>query len=239
LEPISGGTGGWCDPKCRRIVVDAGLPANAQVRVLVHELAHALGVGYAEFGRARAEVIVDTVTFVICRAFGLRVDGESVPYVAGWGEGGALDAVLALTETIDALADPDARPRSDYGQNPTRPGRADSRVVTCRQPTPGPRQRFAPRPPCNPAMRSVTELSTTSRRRLRLRGRHHGSRHRRVQLRTPARSGRAPATSSGAVSRTAPTPDGSVVQMRALESAVVFDALRGHLVTFELVGVLG
>jgi hypothetical protein len=82
LEPISGGAGGWCDPKRRRIVVDAGLPANAQVRVLVHELAHALGVGYEQLGRARAEVIVDTVTFVVCRAVGLRVDGESVPYVA-------------------------------------------------------------------------------------------------------------------------------------------------------------
>jgi hypothetical protein len=39
LEPIGGGAGGWCDPKRRRIVVDAGLPANAQVNVLVHELA--------------------------------------------------------------------------------------------------------------------------------------------------------------------------------------------------------
>ena len=104
LEPISGGAGGWCDPKGRRIVVDAGLPANAQVRVLVHELAHALGVGYEQFGRARAEVIVDTVTFVVCRAVGLRVDGESVPYVAGWGEDGALDAVLEFAETIDAVA---------------------------------------------------------------------------------------------------------------------------------------
>jgi Putative metallopeptidase family (DUF6782) len=104
LEPISGSAGGWCDPKRRRIVVDAGLPANAQVRVLVHELAHALGVGYAQFGRARAEVIVDTVTFVVCNAVGLRVDGESVPYVASWGEEGALDAVLEFAETIDALA---------------------------------------------------------------------------------------------------------------------------------------
>jgi hypothetical protein len=104
LEPISGSAGGWCDRKRRRIVVDAGLPGNAQVRVLVHELAHALGVGYEQFGRARAEVIVDTVTFVVCRAVGLRVDGESVPYVAGWGEEGALDAVLEFAETIDVLA---------------------------------------------------------------------------------------------------------------------------------------
>jgi antirestriction protein ArdC len=104
FEPIGGSAGGWCDPKRRRIVVGACLPANAQVRVLVHELAHALGVGYEQFGRARAEVIVDTVTFVVCRAVGLRVDGESVPYVAGWGEDGALDAALEFAETIDALA---------------------------------------------------------------------------------------------------------------------------------------
>ena len=44
------------------------------------------------------------MTFVVCRAVGLQVDGESVPYVADWGEGGALHAALELAETIDALA---------------------------------------------------------------------------------------------------------------------------------------
>lgn len=104
FEAVDGSAGGWCDAKRRRIVVDAALPANAQVRVLVHELAHALGVGYQQFGRARAEVIVDTVTFVVCSSVGLAVDGESIPYVAGWGEDGALEAVVAFAETIDALA---------------------------------------------------------------------------------------------------------------------------------------
>jgi hypothetical protein len=57
-------------------------------------------------------VIVDTVTFVVCRAVELRVDGESVPFVAGWGEEGALDAVvLEFAEAIDALAP--ARGRAD------------------------------------------------------------------------------------------------------------------------------
>ncbi len=64
LEPISGSAGGGCDPKRRRIFVDAGLSTNAQVR----ELAHALGVGYEQFGRARTEVIVDTVFFSPCQA---------------------------------------------------------------------------------------------------------------------------------------------------------------------------
>ncbi len=78
--------------------------ANGQVRVLVHELAHALGVGYREFGRERAEVIVDTVTFIVCSSVGLDVGGESVPYVAGWGEDGALEAVTEFAHTIDVIA---------------------------------------------------------------------------------------------------------------------------------------
>jgi hypothetical protein len=104
FESVAGTAGGWCDPDAKRIVVDADLAANAQVRVLVHELAHALGVGYREFGRERAEVMVDTVTFVVCGSVGLDVSGESIPYVAGWGEDGALDAVMQFASTIDELA---------------------------------------------------------------------------------------------------------------------------------------
>lgn len=68
FESIPGATGGWCDQKARRIVIDADAPGNSQLRILVHETAHALGVGYAEYGRERAEVIVDTVVFSPCQA---------------------------------------------------------------------------------------------------------------------------------------------------------------------------
>jgi len=85
-------------------VVEADAPANAQLRILVHEAVHALGVGYAEYGRQRAEVIVDTVTAIACGSVGLRVDGESIPYIAGWGETGELDAVTGFARTIDELA---------------------------------------------------------------------------------------------------------------------------------------
>jgi hypothetical protein len=67
FESIPGATGGWCDQKGRRIVVDADEPANTQLRILVHEAVHALGVGYAEYGRQRAEVIVDTAIFSPCQ----------------------------------------------------------------------------------------------------------------------------------------------------------------------------
>jgi antirestriction protein ArdC len=44
FEMIEGSAGGWCDPKAKRIVVDADVPAKAQLRTLIHECAHALGI---------------------------------------------------------------------------------------------------------------------------------------------------------------------------------------------------
>jgi hypothetical protein len=49
-------------------------------------------------------VILDTVTYVVCGSVGLDVAGESVAYIAGWGEDGALDAVRGFATTIDELA---------------------------------------------------------------------------------------------------------------------------------------
>ena len=103
-EVIPGSAGGWCDLARRRIVVDQHAPGNARVRTLIHECAHALGVDYQRYSRAQAEVIVDTVTFVVSASVGLAVDGETIPYVAGWGEHGALEAVTEFAETIDKLA---------------------------------------------------------------------------------------------------------------------------------------
>jgi hypothetical protein len=74
FESIPGETGGWCDQKARRIVVDAAAPANAQLRILIHETVHALGIGYAEYGRRQAEVIVDSVTTIACGSVGLKVE---------------------------------------------------------------------------------------------------------------------------------------------------------------------
>jgi hypothetical protein len=113
------GPGGWCDAKCRQIVVASG-PGNQQVRTLTHELAHAHGVGYEQYTRAQAEVLVDCVTYCVLGAVGLDVGGESVPYIAGWGEDGALDAIRDYAQTIDTIArriedalDPKPEPTSD------------------------------------------------------------------------------------------------------------------------------
>jgi hypothetical protein len=102
-RPLDGSADGWCDSRKHEVVLNSTLPANAQVRVLVHEIAHALGVGYRDYGRHLAEVLVDTVTDIVC-SVGLDVSGSSVPYVAGWGESGELDAIRAYAQTIDEIA---------------------------------------------------------------------------------------------------------------------------------------
>ena len=104
FEPIAGPAGGWCDTTAKRIVVDADGPANARLRTLIHECAHALGIDYRSYLRAQAEVMVETVTLVAASTVGLAVDGETIPYVSGWGEDGALEAVTEFAETIDRVA---------------------------------------------------------------------------------------------------------------------------------------
>jgi hypothetical protein len=103
-RPLEGSADGWCDARRREIVVNAALSGNARVRVLVHEIAHALGIGYKQYGRSRAEVLVDTATFIVCGSIGLDTSASSVPYVAGWGEDGALDAIRSYAQTIDEVA---------------------------------------------------------------------------------------------------------------------------------------
>jgi hypothetical protein len=85
------------------IVADSSQPANAKVRTLVHELAHALGVGYAEYGRELAEVIVEAAAVVACGSIGLDTSGESVPYVAGWARGDA-SKIREYAEKVDECA---------------------------------------------------------------------------------------------------------------------------------------
>jgi len=104
FQEIPGSTGGWCDAKARQIVIDTGQAVNGQVRTLVHELVHALGVTYKNHSRSEAEVIVDVTTMVILAGVHLDVSGETIPYIAGWGETGALEAVTEHATLIDTLA---------------------------------------------------------------------------------------------------------------------------------------
>jgi hypothetical protein len=103
LQMVPGTARGYCDTHNKIIVVEDTLPANAQVRVLIHEIAHALGIGYAEHGRARAEVLVESITYIVCGSIGLDTSGESVPYVAGWDDDD-LETLEAFAHLVDISA---------------------------------------------------------------------------------------------------------------------------------------
>jgi hypothetical protein len=103
MEAIAGSARGYCDYANKVIAVEQELAPNAQVRVLVHEIAHALGIGYAEHGRARAEVLVESTTYIVCGAIGLDTSGESIPYVAGWDDDD-LDSLEGFAHLIDKCA---------------------------------------------------------------------------------------------------------------------------------------
>jgi antirestriction protein ArdC len=96
---------GYCKADTREIVLadDIG-GANAIVRVLVHELAHAHGVSCKDYSRPAAEVVVETAATIICGSLGLDTSGESIPYLAEWGESGDLDAIRKHADVVDSIA---------------------------------------------------------------------------------------------------------------------------------------
>ncbi len=44
------------------------------------------------------------MTYCVLGSVGLDVAGESIPYIAGWGEDGALEAIREYAQTIDTIA---------------------------------------------------------------------------------------------------------------------------------------
>jgi antirestriction protein ArdC len=105
-EQLPESLGGYFHTVEKRIALAEGRAANATVRVLVHELSHMLvdRLDTESYPYAHEEVIVETATYLVCSAAGLDVSGSSIPYVASWGESGALVAVQQNAEAIDAIA---------------------------------------------------------------------------------------------------------------------------------------
>lgn len=101
------GAGGYCDYSNGVIAVLDEQAPNAKVRTLIHELAHALGVKGttgSEYSRAQAEVIVETVTFIVADGLGLDTSGDSIPYVAGWGQADEAEAITKFGAIVDKVA---------------------------------------------------------------------------------------------------------------------------------------
>lgn len=80
---------------------------NARLRVLIHELAHALGISSKvddSLTYADAEVAVECVSYIVAGAVGLDTSGEAIPYMVGWGGENARSKMRDLASRIDAAA---------------------------------------------------------------------------------------------------------------------------------------
>lgn len=112
IEKVPGAAVGYHEPATGRIVVEDVGPAfsaNAQVSVLIHELAHALvrldrRDEDPKLDYASEEVVVESVAFSVCASLGLDSSSSAVPYVAGWAERSEGDPIEAYAELIDRLA---------------------------------------------------------------------------------------------------------------------------------------
>jgi antirestriction protein ArdC len=112
VEEIPGSAAGYHEPATGRIVVEEVGPefsVNAQVSVLVHELAHALvrldrRQDDPKLDYAAEEVVVESVAYSVCASLGLDSGGSAVPYVTGWAERAEGDPIEAYAELIDRLA---------------------------------------------------------------------------------------------------------------------------------------
>lgn len=99
----TGQANGWANASKREIMVSDSLSPNGRVKTLTHEIAHALGIDYTDHERGEAEVIVESVAYIVCSGIGLATDGYSVGYVASWAEGDA-ERVRKAAETVDEVA---------------------------------------------------------------------------------------------------------------------------------------
>ena len=49
---------------------------------------------------------MDCVTYIVCSSVALDVGGESIPYIAGWGEDGELDAIRDYAASASGVIAP-------------------------------------------------------------------------------------------------------------------------------------
>jgi hypothetical protein len=103
-EPMPDGRGGYYRPSDRAIRLAEGKAANHTLHALIHELAHALvgaDAGDVALDYAQEELVVESVTYTVAGALGLRVDDYAIPYLASW----SADTDLAVVEEAAGLID--------------------------------------------------------------------------------------------------------------------------------------
>jgi hypothetical protein len=109
FETIPGPRHGYYELKSRRIVIDQDMAVNAQVKTLIHELAHALlraepSADDPLLEHAAEELVVESVAYTVCGVLGLDSSGYSIPYLATWATHTDITILEQTAALIDRLA---------------------------------------------------------------------------------------------------------------------------------------
>lgn len=109
FQELSGRRRGYYEPDTRRIVIERHMPANARVKTLVHELAHALlraqpAEQRPALDRAAEELLAESVAYTACGTLGLDTTPYSIPYLASWSTNTTLETIEQTATHIDTIA---------------------------------------------------------------------------------------------------------------------------------------
>jgi len=86
-EEITGGANGYYHLQDDRIALKAGLSVNQKAKTLLHEYVHSLldrKDSEVKNSRHEAEIIAESVAFMVANYFGLDTSSYSFEYVASW-----------------------------------------------------------------------------------------------------------------------------------------------------------
>jgi len=99
---LDGANGTW-SPSDQTITLAADRDPNQQLKTLIHEWAHSIGVpdvaAALDRHRGNEEIIAETTAFVLAQRLGLDTTDYSLPYVGGWAAGDP-QKVRALTQSV-------------------------------------------------------------------------------------------------------------------------------------------
>jgi hypothetical protein len=99
----TGTADGYFSPKDNLICLSNRLDTDGMTHCLVHELVHAAGIGYQEWGVKAAEIITETAANIVCSEMGLCTAEQSSFYVMSWSEGD-IELILNHLKAADEVA---------------------------------------------------------------------------------------------------------------------------------------
>jgi hypothetical protein len=109
FEAMPGQRNGYYVVESHGIAIREDISPNAQVKTLIHELAHALLRAEPceddpALEHAAEELVVESVAFTVCGSLGLDSSGYSIPYLASWAEREDIATIEQTAGLIDRLA---------------------------------------------------------------------------------------------------------------------------------------